>query len=163
MEMRKALFLWSLLAAIIAALSLGPSFAHVLEATPRLTVWSPELWRETTVFNQQFKYFAIVGAPLDVGVIIILAVLALLLRKQKRAFGLALAATLLYAAALATWFLWVAPANAVLATWTRGPIPADFTAIRGRWETGHMAVTAWKLVGFIALACSLLSIRRSAG
>lgn len=28
---------------LFTALSLGPSFAHVLEALPRLTVWSPEL------------------------------------------------------------------------------------------------------------------------
>ena len=80
MEMRRGLFLWSLLAAVVAALSLGPSFAHVLEAAPRLTVWPPELWRETTVFNRQFEFFAIVGAPLDVGVIIVLAVLTWLRR-----------------------------------------------------------------------------------
>ena len=160
MEIGKGLYLWSLLAAAVAALSLGPSFAHVLEAVPRLMVWSPELWREATVFNAQFEYFAIVGAPLDVGVIIVLAVLTFLLRRRKRAFRLVLAATLLYAAALATWFLWVAPANAVLATWTQGPVPADFAAVRDRWEAGHMAVAVWKLLGFVALACGLLSIRR---
>ena len=158
--MRKGLYPWSLLSAVVAALSLGPSFAHVLEATPRLTVWPPELWREATVFNAQFEWFAIIGAPLDVGVIVVLAVLSFLLHGQKPAFRLVLAATLLYAAALATWFLWVAPANAVLATWERGPVPGDFFAVRDRWETGHMAVTAWKLIGFIALASGLLSIRR---
>ncbi|MGN6773593.1 MAG: DUF1772 domain-containing protein [Rhizobiaceae bacterium] len=160
MEMRRGLFLWSLLAAVVAALSFGPSFAHVLEAAPRLAVWPPELWRETTVFNRQFEFFAIVGAPLDVGVIIVLAVLTWLLRRQRRSFHYALAATVLYAAALATWFAWVAPANAVLATWTEGPVPADFAAVRDRWETGHMAVAAWKFAGFIALTCGLLSIHR---
>jgi hypothetical protein len=160
MEMRRGLFLWSLLSAVVAALSLSPSFAHVLEAAPRMTVWPPELWRETTVFNAQFEYFAVIGAPLDVGAIVVPAILAFLLRKQKRAFRLALAGALLYAAALATWFLWVAPANAVLATWTRGPVPADFAAIRDRWETGHMAVTVWKTIGFVSLAGGLLSIRR---
>jgi len=158
--MRTGLYLWSVLSATIAALSLGPSFAHVLEAVPRLTVWSPELWREVTVFNAQFEYFAIVGAPLDVGVIVVLAILTFLLGGRKRAFRLALAAMLLYAAALATWFLWVAPANAVLATWTRGPVPGDFIAIRDRWETGHMAVAALKFLGFVALSCGLLFVRR---
>jgi hypothetical protein len=160
MEIRRSLFLWSLLSLLVAALSLGPSFAHVLEAFPRLTVWSPELWRETTVFNRQFEWFAIIGAPLDVGVIIILAILTWLLRRQRRPFRLALAATVLYAAALATWFAWVAPANAILATWTHGPVPDDFAAVRDRWETGHMMVAAWKFVGLIALTCGLLSIRR---
>jgi hypothetical protein len=45
---------WAVLAVTIAALSLGPSSAHVLESIPRLKQWSPELWRETTVFNAQF-------------------------------------------------------------------------------------------------------------
>jgi hypothetical protein len=162
MEMRTGLRLWSLLGAVVAALSLGPSFAHVLEAAPRMTVWSPELWREATVFNAQFEYFAIVGAPLDVGVVVVLAILTFLLGGRKRAFRLALAAMLLYAAALATWFLWVAPANAVLATWTPGPVPADIEAGRHRWETGHMAVAAFKLLGFVVLVSGLLSIRAAA-
>ncbi|RVD46830.1 DUF1772 domain-containing protein, partial [Mesorhizobium sp. M8A.F.Ca.ET.023.02.2.1] len=60
------LLFWSVLTATIAALSLGPSFAHVLESVPRLIRWSPALWREATVFNGQFLLFAIIGAPLDV-------------------------------------------------------------------------------------------------
>jgi hypothetical protein len=60
---------WSFFAILVMALSLGPSFAHLLEAPPRLTAWPPELWREATVFHGQFAYFAIVGAPLDVGAI----------------------------------------------------------------------------------------------
>ena len=38
----------------LVVMSLGPSFAHMLEAQPRLFVWSPELWRDATVFNAQF-------------------------------------------------------------------------------------------------------------
>ena len=65
--MSRAVFIWSFLVLLAMALSLGPSFAHLLEAPPRLTVWPPELWREATVFNGQFVYFAVLGAPLDVG------------------------------------------------------------------------------------------------
>jgi hypothetical protein len=32
---------WRLLTLVISALSLGPSFAHVLEAYPRLSLWAP--------------------------------------------------------------------------------------------------------------------------
>ena len=56
----------SLFVLTLAALSLGPSFAHVLEAPPRLTIWSPELWREATVFNGQFQLFATIGGPLRI-------------------------------------------------------------------------------------------------
>lgn len=149
------------LAAIVGALSLGPSFAHVLESVPRLTLWSPDLWRETTVFNQQFRMFAIAGAVLDIAAIICPIALAYVLWGDRPASAYALSAAVLYAVALMTWFLWVRPANNVLATWAPGPIPVDFEQIRLRWETGHMAVAAIKLGGFVALVLSLLSAGRT--
>lgn len=145
------------LTATVAALSLGPSFAHVLEAAPRLAVWSAELWREATVFNGQFRLFAPVGAVLDIAAILMPAVLAYLLRGDRPASTYALAAAVLYAAALVTWFAWVRPANNILATWQPGPIPADFDEIRLRWETGHMAVAALKFGGFVSVALSMVS------
>jgi hypothetical protein len=160
MTMRTSLIIWSVLTATVAALSLGPSFAHVLEAAPRLTQWTPELWREATVFNAQFWMFAAVGAPLDLSAIAMPAILAFMLRRDRPALYFATGAALLYAAALAAWFALVAPANAELATWTPGPVPDNFDAIRLRWETGHMAVAALKLVGFVMIALTLVSIRR---
>ncbi|MEI9408264.1 DUF1772 domain-containing protein [Mesorhizobium salmacidum] len=154
------LLFWSVLTATIAALSLGPSFAHVLESAPRLTQWSPALWREATVFNGQFLLFAIIGAPLDVAAVACPGLLAWLLREDRPAAWFALGATLLYALSLVLWFVLVKPANNVLATWVPGPIPDNFEAIRLRWETGHMAVTAAKAVGFVSLVVALLSIGR---
>ncbi|ESY88382.1 DUF1772 domain-containing protein [Mesorhizobium australicum] len=154
------LLFWSVLTAMIAALSLGPSFAHVLESAPRLTRWSPALWREATVFNGQFLLFAIVGAPLDVAAIIGPGLLAWLLRQDRPAFWFALAATLLYVLSLVLWFILVRPANKILATWVPGRIPDNFEVIRLRWETGHMAVTAAKAAGFVSLVVALLSIGR---
>jgi hypothetical protein len=159
--MRKTLFSWSLLTLLVASLSLGPSFAHVLESYPRLTMWSPELWREATVFNGQFMLFALVGAPLDLGAILAAAVLAFLLRRERPALRFALAGTILYAASLAAWFALVAPANGVLATWEPGPIPDNFEAIRSRWETGHMMVAALKFAGLASLLTSVLHIPRA--
>ena len=159
MSIRAFPVFWSLLTVTVAALSLGPSFAHVLEAPPRLT-WAPDLWREATVFNAQFRLFAEVGAPLDVAAVLCPAVLSMLLWRDRPALYSALAATRLYALAVAAGFMLVNPANAVLATWAPGPIPADFDETRLRWETGHMAVAALKAVGFITPAGALLSLRR---
>lgn len=131
----------------------------VLESLPRLTKWSPALWRETTVFNGQFLLFAVIGAPLDLAAILCPALLAWMLRGQATALRFVLVATLLYAAALALWFGLVKPANDILATWTPGPIPENFEAVRLRWETGHMAVTAAKAFGFISLCFGLLGVR----
>lgn len=160
MQLPGSLLFWSTATATVAALSLGPSFAHVLESAPRLARWSPDLWRETTVFNAQFWLFAAVGAPLDVAAILFPAILAWLVRSDSPAFGYAVAAAVLYLLALVVWYFWVQEANSIMATWTAAAIPQDFEAVRLRWETGHMAVAAIKLGGFVALVLSLLSIGR---
>lgn len=84
-------YLTGLVSLLLAALSLGPSFAHVLEAPPRLFVWAPELWREATVFNGQFVLFAKVGGPLDVTTILAACFLSYLLANERPAFWFALA------------------------------------------------------------------------
>jgi hypothetical protein len=144
-----------IVALIMAALSLAPSFAHVLEAWPRLTIWPPELWREATVFNAQFAVLGVLGAPLEGGVILATAWLSYVSRHDG-SFRLALYAMLLFVLGLALWFAWVAPANAELATWTPGPVPADFDRVRLRWETGHMVIAAVKLVAFFLLAKAVI-------
>jgi hypothetical protein len=136
---------------VLAALSLGPSYADVLEALPRLTVWPPELWRDATVFHRQLEWYALIGAPIDVAAIIAAFTLALLVRELRPKFWLVVAGAACLAAGLAAWFAIVAPANAVLATWKPGPIPADFDTIRTRWETGHMIVAALKFCGLVLL------------
>ncbi|PTE08290.1 hypothetical protein [Mesorhizobium helmanticense] len=158
-EIRGFLLFWSILTATVAALSLGPSFAHVLESLPQLTKWSPSLWREATVFNGQFLLFLVIGAPLDLAAIGCPGLLAWMLRDDRPACWFVLAANLLYAASLAAWSVLVKPANDVLATWVPGPIPDNFEAIRLRWETGHMVVAGIKAAGFISLIVGLLSIR----
>ncbi|MDX0434029.1 DUF1772 domain-containing protein [Sinorhizobium medicae] len=155
-------YLAGLLSLLLGALSLGPSFAHVLEAPPRLFVWSPELWREATVFNGQFALFAKVGGPLDVATILATCFLSYLLSNERPAFWFALAGGGFFAGGLAAWFTLVAPANAILATWP-GPIPADFEAVRLRWETGHMAVAALKVLGFGSISVALLAPRLGSG
>jgi hypothetical protein len=156
--MSRVVFIWSFLALLVMALSLGPSFAHLLEAPPRLTAWSPQLWREATVLNGQFLYFAIVGAPLDIGAILLGAVVTFVIRHKRPAVWLAMAATVLFATSLATWFAVVAPMNAILAQWGPGPIPDNFEAVRNQWETGHIVISAIKAVGLSCMIAGVLTI-----
>ncbi len=156
-------YLTGLVSLLLAALSLGPSFAHVLEAPPRLFVWTPELWREATVFNGQFAFFAKIGGPLDVTAILAACFLSYLLANERPAFRFALAGAVFFAGGLAAWFTLVAPANAILATWKPGPIPPDFEAVRLRWETGHMVVAALKVLGFGSISIALLAPRLGGG
>lgn len=101
--------------------------------------------------------FAVVGAPLDVSAIAAAAFLSYRFH-GRRAFGSAFAGALLLALGLAAWFAVVAPANKMLATWTPGPIPADFNEIRLRWEIGHMIVASFKLAGFVSICLAVLKM-----
>lgn len=145
----------SVITLVLAGLSLAPSYAHVLEALPRLTVWPAELWRETTVFHRQFEWFAWIGGPTDVASILAASWLAYLLRHRRPALWWALAGAAFLAAGLAAWFGLVSPANDVLASWKPGPIPETFEAIRTRWEAGHVAVAVLKLCGFVLLCMAV--------
>lgn len=151
------LFIVNMAALVLAALSLGPSFAHVLEAPPRLNTWSPELWREATVFNGQFQLFAWIGGPLDVAAILASALLVYLLAADRPALWFALAGACLLAGGLLAWVILVAPANTVLATWRAGAIPADFDTVRWRWEAGHIVVAALKALAFVAVCAATLT------
>jgi hypothetical protein len=151
---------WCVLSLVLAALSLGPSFAHALEALPRLKAWPPELWIDATVRHGQFKVFGILGGPIDLAAIASAAVLAVRLRGEAGVHA-AVAAAVLLALALAAWLTIVAPANSVLAHWGAGPPPPDFARVRNRWESGHLIVAGLKAAGFVALACAV-AMRRSA-
>jgi len=150
------LYATNVICLVLAALSVAPSYAHVLEALPRLTVWPAELWRDATVFHRQFDWYAWIGAPIDVTAIIAAFTLAFLVRDLRPTFWLVVAGAACLAAGLAAWSAIVAPANAVLATWRPGPIPSDFDRIRTRWETGHMVVAALKLCGFVLLCMAVI-------
>lgn len=147
---------WSGLTLLVAALSFAPTFAHLLEAPPRLLVWSPQLWREATVFNGQFRLFGLIGGPLDVVVVPVAAVLAFFLRHDRGPFLFTLAGMLLSALSLVLWLSIVAPANATMANWQPGPLPAGFEATRTRWEAGHMLMAGVKFLGLVALIAAIV-------
>jgi len=141
---------------MLAALSLAPSYAHLLEAPPRLQAWPAWLWIEATVRHGQFVMFRNLGGPIDVAAVLVLAGLAIVERRSRRFAG-TLAGAVLFGLALGVWFAVVAPANAVLATWSQGPAPtpAAFEAVRDRWESGHAVAAALKLAGFLALVLAV--------
>jgi hypothetical protein len=145
---------------IVGALSLGLSFAHLLEAPPRLRAWPPELWRDTTVFHAQYALFGAVGGPIDVAAVLLTLALAWSAWRNGRRVVAATTAAALFALSLVVWLTVVLPANHVMATWTPGPLPEDFAAVRGRWESGHIAMAWIKLAGFTALSLANLATGR---
>lgn len=144
-------------AVMLAALTLGLSFCHLMQLPSRMG-WDQYLWVGSTVQDGLYAMFGSVGAVIDVAAVIALALLAYFVREHGRpGFAFALAAALLFALGLVLWWALVYPVNVELATWVNGPVPADWTDYRARWEWGHAIIAGVELIGFAALICSLLA------
>lgn len=57
---------WPLITIILASLSMGMAFCHLLEMPPRLS-WDASLWVETTVTGNVFRLFGTIGAAIETG------------------------------------------------------------------------------------------------
>ena len=144
-------------AVMLAALTLGLSFCHLMQLPSRLG-WDQYLWVGSTVQGGLYAAFGSVGAVVFVVTVITLGLLAYFTREHGRpGFRFALSAALLFALALMLWWVLVYPANVELATWVNGPVPADWTDTRARWEWGHATIALVELIGFAALIGAVLA------
>ena len=143
----------------LTALTLGLSFAHVLEMPAKLA-YSPDLY----VALQKSLYVSFgppnVGAFVEPGAILALVILAYLVRRRRPAFWLTVgAAFCLLLAFPVVFFIFTEPANAVFQAAHPASVPADFAGYRSQWEYSHAARFVLQLTGFGLLALSVL-IRR---
>jgi hypothetical protein len=112
-------------AVILAALTLGLGFCHLMQLPSRLG-WDQYLWVGSTVQGGLYAAFGSVGAVIFVATVIALGLLAYFSREHGRpGAGLALAAALLFALALILWWVLVYPVNVELAKWVNGPCPTS--------------------------------------
>jgi hypothetical protein len=139
-------------AVMLAALTLGMGFCHLMELPARMA-WDQYLWVGSTVQGGLYRMFGTLGAAIDVAAVIMLIVLAYIMRQKDR--GLTALAAGLYVLALALWWTVVFPVNVELAKWVNGPVPADWLQWRARWEWGHAFNTLLQLIGFAALIWSI--------
>jgi hypothetical protein len=81
--------------------------------------------------------------------------LAIMLRRRRAAFWLALAGFGLMAAVLAIFVTWTYPANQATANWTVAP--ADWQTLRRQWEYAHAAnaVLTFAALCLVTLATQL--------
>jgi hypothetical protein len=142
---------------MLAALTLGLGFCHLMQLPSRMG-WDQYLWVGSTVQGGLYAMFGSVGAVIFVATVIALLLLAYFTREHGRpGFALALTAVILFAAAFVLWWVLVYPANVELAKWVNGPVPADWTDTRARWEWGHAIIALVELIGFAALIGAVLA------
>lgn len=145
-----------IVAAVLAGLSLTMTAAHVLEM-PRKLGLPLDLYGR--INGTLYRYFAVVGGPLQMLAIAATVALAWRSRHQRTALVAAIATGL----AFVSWLTIVQPVNAAVsdgAAWSE--------QLRLRWEIGHAVGFALSLTGFIALIAAVVrvesvdSMRRSA-
>jgi hypothetical protein len=152
-----------LLSAVMVALVLATTFAHVLELPAKLGYDASLYVQVQTSLYQQW------GPPnpagfLEPAAIIVVVILAMSTRRNRQAFRLAAAAALVLLLAFPLLYFWrVDPANEYFsALLGSSPIPADWPAWRLRWETGQVARFLAHLTAFILLIGSLTqTVRRT--
>jgi hypothetical protein len=152
---------WRTLVVTSSALPLGQTFAHVLEL-PQRRAYDAELWTSLTEPNASYRFFGVIGGPLEVAADVGAVVLTVVRRRRALARR-ALGAAVLHAAALAVWLTVVLPANIEIDSWSSAGIPADWQTWSNRWETGHAVRFGLLLAGFCLLVLPVLAEQRRGG
>ncbi len=139
------------IAIILTALALVPGGAHLFELPNKIGMTQEQYFTVQGIY----RGWALFGFVLIPAILANLG-LALLLRRQRTPFLLALAAFVLMAASLAIFFIWTFPANQATSNWTVAP--ENWAELRSQWEYSH-AVNA--LLTFFALCSVTLAALRA--
>ncbi|HEX7010393.1 MAG TPA: hypothetical protein VF184_10450 [Phycisphaeraceae bacterium] len=167
-----AIAMWRLAALLLTALSMGLAFCHVMEL-PAKMMHPPQFY--AAVNSTLYGAFGVIGAAVVVGGVAATAVLAWLVRQRRPAFRWTLAAAICFALSLAMWRILVYPVNAeAVRAWESvyaaeietlelevfrsppEPVVQVWAQQRQRWEYGHATTFVIQLLGFGALAWSIL-------
>jgi hypothetical protein len=145
-----------ILTAVLVALVLATSVAHVLELPAKLGYDSAFYVQLQTTLYQQWSPPGLAGLLEPVAIIAVL-LLAMATRRNRPAFFLAVATALVLLVAFPLLYFWrVEPADEFFRTMAaRGAIPADWSSWRMRWEVGQAARGVAHLVAFVLLMASL--------
>lgn len=145
---------WRLVAIWFTALSMAPALAHLLEMPAKLGYDGPLWW-----IVQQSLYgpgFGTVGAFCEVAAVVTTVVLAILVRDRRPAFAWTAVGALCVVAAHASFWVWIAPVNAVIASLPPDALPSNWSDLRTRWEYTHAVRAVLQVIAVGALVQSLL-------
>ena len=136
-----------MVAVVLAGLTMGLAFAHTLEL-PQKLAYDAATW--TRLQHSLYRYFAVIGGPLEVATVIAAGVFAVRAR-GLRGGRLAVVGAVCFVVALAWWFAVVNTANAEVGRWVVGAVPSDWRRWRAQWEFGHAGHFVVTFAGFLAL------------
>jgi len=142
-----------LLAVVSVAIYLVPGGAHFFELTHKMAM-SPAEYMTVQRIYAGWSFF---------GVTVFTALLLTLLhtfmvRRDRTAFVLSLAAFLCLAATQAIFWTFTSPMNVASNNWT--VMPADFEAARRQWEYSHAVNAVLTFAALLAVTSSVLVHKR---
>lgn len=147
--------IWHFFTLLLVALGLVMGGAHVLELPVKMH-YDAQMYAAVT--STLYKFYGLVGGPIQVVSALAAAVLAFLVR-GRASFRLTLSGMLCLICSLALWFALVEPVNA---TWLHvintapESVPVMYERLRPRWEYGHLAAFVFWFCGFVLLLLSAL-------
>jgi hypothetical protein len=137
------------LSLLFAALAFAPAAAHLLELPNKIG-----LSREAYLTAQQlYRGWALLGIVV-VGALLSTFAYAVVVRKQRKAFTLAVIALLCLAGTQALFWTFTFPANELTDNWT--VLPENWSVLRSQWEYSHAAGALLNLAALVALILSVL-------
>src|SRR5215218_8358216 len=136
-----------MVAVVLAALTMGLAFARTLELPQKLD-YDPATWIQLQ--HSLYRYFAVVGGPLEVATVIAAVVFAVRVR-GLRGGRLAVVGAVCFVLALGWWFAVVNTANAEIGRWAVDAVPSDWRRWRAQWKFGHAGHFVVTFSGFLAL------------
>jgi Domain of unknown function (DUF1772) len=144
---------WQFLALLLAALTMGMSFSHLLQMHSKFQMPGP-LW----VTLQQTLYLAYgrIGGLIEIAAMLFAAILAYLIHADRRLFQLTCSAAILLAAALFLWIIFTYPVNSRTFSWSEGSLPQDWSRWRTQWEYSHAVRFVLQLVAFSLLSWAIV-------
>jgi hypothetical protein len=142
------------LAFVFAALGMGLTVAHVLEIPGKRQLTGAE-W--LTVQHTFYGGYAVAGGISEVGGIVAsLGILAIDRRQGTKSVWPVISA-LAFAGMLAAYWFRNRPLNAEIAAWTPQTLPADWSAVRDRWDTAHSISAIFAAIAFGSLLAGVLT------
>jgi len=144
---------FGLIAVVSVAMCLVPAGAHFFELANKMSMSQPEYMTVQKIYaGWSFFGIAVIAA------LLITLIHTFMVRSDRTAFFLSLAAFLCLAATQGIFWTFTYPMNVASNNWT--VTPADFEAARRQWEYSHAVNAVLTFVALVTITASVVTGKR---